>query len=241
MRAQSMNLARHRRRATWHAAGFRIFAVLFLTLALGSGPALAKKKKKKKKKSKTHMIEMTGIDAFDAVFKKAKKLDNKVRNANRKVRKSKKALVKALKLGKKSTYGDALKELKKKGKKHIKVAKKGGVPKLSVKKSAPADIKNGVDAVNTLLKNMPGAISDMKGATTASVGLVQEAVKFPDRMKAELAKQGSTGLMAMVTKLPKMGRTVLRNLQTMKSIPGRAADTISDLGSISNQVVKTFK
>ncbi len=238
MLAQTVNRVRSRTRSAWWAHGLRLFTFLALTLVLGGGPAMAKKKKKK---AKTHKIEMTGIDAFDKVFKKARKLDNKIRSADRKVRKSKSALIKALKLGKKSTYADGLKELKKKGKKYIKVAKKGGVPQLSVKSAAPADIKKGVEAINTLLENMPAAISDLNAATEASKGLVQEAIKFPNQIRGELAKGGYTGLIAVITKAPKIGRTTLRNLNTMKSIPGRSARTIKGLAQISNSVVKTFK
>ena len=82
-----------------------------------------------------------------------------------------------------------------------------------------------MDAVNTLLENLPAAISDMKAASKASDGLVQQAVKFPGRIEGELAKKGYTGLIAIVTKAPRIGRTMMRNLNTMKSIPGRAIRT----------------
>jgi len=212
--------------------------MLMLTLVLGGGPALAKKKKKKKK---IYKIEMTGIDTFDAVFKPARKMDNKIRSANRNVRKSKKALTKALKLSKGTTYTEGLKELKRKGKKYIKVVQSGGMPRLSVKSAAPDDIKQGVDAVNTLLKKVPAAIKDVNSAAEASDDLVKAAMKFPQQIQSELAKTGSSGLIALVTKVPKLSKTVLRNLRTMKSIPGRAADTTKDLGKISNTIVKTFK
>ena len=67
----------------------RLLAVVALTLTLTISPALAKKKKKKKKKAvASSQIKKTQIESFDAVFTKAKLMDNKVISAERLVAKS---------------------------------------------------------------------------------------------------------------------------------------------------------
>jgi len=209
-------------------------AAAVLCMGLISGTAHAKKSQIKK-------IEKTGIKAFDKIFDKAKKLDNKIRSANRKVRKSKGDLVKALGLSKGSTYTDAIRALHEKGKKHIQMVKSGTMPSLKASDAAPAEIKDGVKAVNSLLENIPSAINDLKGAATASQGLTAEAMKFPVRIHSELLSKGTSGMIATIFKGPKITRAVLSNLKTMKSIPVRAASTTKNLGEISNTVVNSFQ
>jgi hypothetical protein len=228
--------------------GLRLLAVAALTLTLAVSPALAKKKKgKKKKKAKTtesSKIKQTKINSFDKVFDQAKLMDNKVISAENRVAKSKKALQTVLKISKKKTYKDTIRELKK-YKKHIKMAQKGKVPRLSIKSTTPKkvrkDLKKAIKAVNTLMDNMPAAINDLKDAAVASKELSVQAKKFPDQLRAELAKKGQTGLWAMVTTIPKTGGIIMKNLKIMSTIPGRSARTTKELAEISSTIVKTFK
>jgi hypothetical protein len=224
----------------------RLLAVVALTLTLTISPALAKKKKKKKKKKAvaSSQIKKTQIESFDAVFTKAKLMDNKVISAERRVAKSKKALQTALKLSKKQTYKDCIRELKK-YKKHVKMVQKGKVPRLTIKSTAPKkmkkDLKKAIKSINTLMDNMPAAVVDLKDAAKASVELSKEAKKFPNELKAELSQMGDGGLWAMVTTLPKTGRIIMKNLKIMGTIPGRSANTTKELADISSTIVKTFK
>lgn len=223
----------------------RVCAVLALTLTLGVSPAMAKKKKKKKKKTTTSSkIAKTKIASFDEVFDQAKLMDNKVISAENRVAKSKKALQTALKISKKKSYTDTIRELKR-YKKHIKMVQKGKVPRLSIKSTTPnavkKDLKKAIKAVNTLMDNMPAAIRDLNDATVAAKALKKKANKFPPQISAELAKMGQTGLWAAITTSPKTGKIVMGNLKIMSTIPGRASATTAELAKISNTIVKTFK
>lgn len=249
MRVQTVPNSRPPRSAPFGGMAVRLFAILALTLTLGVSPAMAKKKKKKKKKKAkttvtTSKIKRTKIKSFDKVFDQAKLMDNKVISAENRVAKSKEALATALKISKKKTYKDSIRELKK-YKKHIKMVQKGKVPRLSIKPTTPKkiqkDLKKAIKAVNTLMDNMPAAIKDLKDASVASVELTKQAKKFPNQIKAEMAKKGQTGLLAMLTSIPSTGRTVMGNLKIMSTIPGRTAKTTKELGQISNTIVKTFK
>ena len=96
-----------------------IFMMVSL-LGMGLISADAEAKKKKKKGAPTTIV-MTGVKSFDKVFKQAKKANKKLKAAQSDLRESKIALRSALKLGKKSTYVDGLKELKRRAKGKVKL------------------------------------------------------------------------------------------------------------------------
>jgi hypothetical protein len=214
-----------------------LFTVAAFAFTLSTGPAYAKKKKKKKK----IRIEMTGIKSFDKVFKQARKTDSKIRSAERNLSKSKKALRAALKLKKGTTYTAALSELKQKAKGKVKVAMSGKIPTLKAKEGVPEDIKNGIEAINTLSKSIPASINNLKDAAVASKKMVSAARKFPNRIKKELMGKGVDGLIAVVFKLPKITKTVMRNLKIMSSMPKRAAKVSKELTSISATLTREFR
>lgn len=214
-----------------------MFAVMALSFTLTTSPAHAKKKKKKKKAR----IEMTGIKSFDKVFKQAKKADTKIRSAERNLRKSRKALRSALKLKKTATYTDALQVLKKKAQGKVTVALSGKVPTLKAKEALPTEIMNSIEAINTLTKTIPASINDLKAAAVASKKMVKHAKKFPTSIQKELMSKGVQGLGAVVFKLPKITKTVMRNLKIMSSMPKRSISVSKELAQISSTVAREFK
>jgi hypothetical protein len=91
------------------------------------------------------------------------------------------------------------------------------------------------------MDNMPAAINDLRDAAAASKALSIEAKRFPDQLRAELAKKGQTGLWTLVMTIPKTGGIIMKNLKIMGTIPGRSARTTKELAEISSTIVKTFK
>jgi hypothetical protein len=215
----------------------RLRGIMLLALMVGSvgvsHPAEAKKKRVAK-------IEMTGVKSFDKVFKKAREADRKLKSAERNVRKSKHALRKALKLGKRTTYVQGLKELKGRAKGKLTVVMQGGVPILKAKEAVPTDVMAGIEAVNTLSKSIPSSLRDLKAVTQASTSMYKRANRFPSNIRAELATMGADGLVSLIFKAPKIAKTTLRNIKVIGGMPKRAATVSKDLGQISNAIRKTF-
>jgi len=216
----------------------RLRRFTLLTLVIGamgvSQPAEAKKKRSTK-------IEMTRVKSFDKVFKKAKEADRKLKSAERNVRTSKQALRKALKLGKKTTYVQGLKELKVRAKGKLTVVMAGGVPVLKAKEAVPTDVMAGIEAVNTLSKSIPASLRDLKAVTAASRSMYKRAKKFPNNIRSELATKGADGLIALIFRAPKIAKTTLKNLKIIGSMPKRATSVSKDLGQISGAIRKTFR
>ena len=216
----------------------RVFSQLFLlTVFLGAGmyghPVEAKKKK-------TQSVELTGVDSFDKVFRKAREAERTLKSAERNVRKSKQSFRKSLKLGKKTTYIQGLKELKGRAKGKLTVVMKGGVPTLKPKDAVPSDVMAGIEAVNALSKSIPAALRDMKDVSRASTAMYKRAKQFPNNIQAELASGGADGLIAILFKAPKIAKTTVSNLKIIGAMPKRASVVSQDLGQISNSIRKTF-
>jgi hypothetical protein len=214
------------------ARGLLVLAVM--VAAMGVSPQAEAKKKRAAK------IEMTGVKSFDKVFKKAREADRKLKSAERNVRRSKQALRKALKLGKKTTYVQGLKELKVRARGKLTVVMQGGVPVLKAKEAVPTDVMAGIEAVNTLSKSIPASLRDLKAVTSASTSMYKRAKKFPNNITTELSTMGADGLISVLFRAPKIAKITFRNLKVIGGMPKRAASVSKNLGQISNSIRKTF-
>ena len=212
--------------------------VVFLTAALGLGlvsqPAFAKKKR-------SSTIQMTGIKSFDKIFKKARTTDKRLKSAEKSLKKSKKALRQTLKLGKKATYTDGLKELKTRANGKLRVVMVGGVPSLKASEAVPTEIQASIDAINTLTKSMPSTIRDLKKVARSSTQMYNQSRKFPTNIQREMRSKGLDGLWAIVVKSPKITKKTYRNLKVIGGMPKRATKVNTELVHISSALVKTFK
>ena len=220
--------------------GFRFGGLLMgvVVLGIGLGPVDAHAKKKKKKAPTT--IVMTGVKSFDKVFKQAKKANKKLRAAQSDLRDSKQALRSALKLSKKSTYVDGLKELKRRAKGKVRLYVNKGQLQLKASDAVPTDVKNGVEAVNRLTKTIPSSIRNLKSVTVESTKMFKKARKFPSNLRRELGSQGIDGLIDLVFKAPKITKKTVRNVRVISAMPKRAGKTSKELVQISSTIKDIF-
>jgi hypothetical protein len=213
------------------------FSALFLALfgmAMVSTPAEAKRKR-------TQTIQMTGVKSFDKVFKKARKANKRLKSAEKNLRDSKKALRQTLKLGKKATYIDGIKELKRRADGKLRVVMVGGTPRLKATDAIPTEIQNSIDAINTLSTTMPQSVRDLKAVSTSSKQMYTQARKFPTNLRRELASSGVDGMWAIVVKSPKITKRTYKNAKVIGGMPNRAAKVTGELAQISTTLVNTFK
>lgn len=215
-------------------ASFVFFLAALLSVGLVSQPAFAKKKR-------ASTVQLTGIKSFDKIFKKARTTDKKLKSAEKNLRESKKALRQTLKLSKKSTYVQGLKELKKRANGKLRVAMVGGVPSLKASEAVPSEIQASIDAINTLTKSMPSTIRDLKSMARSSTQMYNQSRNFPTNIQRELRSKGLDGLWALVVKAPKITKKTYRNLKVIGGMPKRATKVNTELAQISASLVKTFK
>ena len=102
-------------------------------------------------KKKGDQITMTGIDAFDSVFKQVGDIDHTLAGIEGQLRDGKNNLNSALDLKKGTTLADGLAELQKRGGSKIKVATdRGSMPRLEAEDGVPTNVRNAVNAVNDM-------------------------------------------------------------------------------------------
>ena len=207
--------------------------VLMVTAVLGLGliSADAEAKKKRKKGPPTH-IRMTGVKSFDTVFRQARKANNKLKAAQSDLRESKVALRSALGLGKRSTYVQGLRELKRRADGKLRVWVDGGRVQLKATDAIPSDVQKGVDAVNQLTRS--------NGVRKESTKMFKKAQRFPNNMQRELGQQGIDGLWDLLFRAPKITRKTLHNVRVIGAMPQRAARTSADLVQVSTTVKDIF-
>jgi len=218
------------RRSAWIHSAIAVVAALAVT---APGPAMAKKNKKKKKQA-VH-VQLTGVKSLDKVFKPLKKIDQKVTKAQKQRRKGKAAINSALGLKQGTSLPAAMAHLKKEAKGKVKVKMKGGTPTLHASDALPPNIKEGIEAVNVLLKSYPTAVKELAGVPKQATKLVKEAKALPQTLKSEL------------TSNPTQAITIVRNIGVVKDnikvasqLPKRATKVTKGLNKDLKIMVTAF-
>ena len=217
------------RRFAWIQSAIAVAAALAIAVP---GPALAKKKKKK---TKSAHVKLTGVKSLDRVFKPLKKIDQKVTKAQKHRRKGKESINAALGLKKGTSLPAAISHLKKEAAGKVQVKMKGGTPPLQAADALPTNIREGVEAVNVLLKSYPKAVKELAGVPKQATKLVKQAKALPKSLKSEL------------TSNPTQAITIVRNLGTVKDnikaasqLPKRATKVTKGLNKDLKIMVSAF-
>ncbi len=222
------------RSSSFRSHRFGLVLVALLGAIAFSPPAEAKRKR-------TRAIQMTGVQSFDKVFKKARTANKRLRSAEKNLRDSNTALRQTLKLSRKSTYVQGLRELKRRANGKLRVVMVGGTPRLKATDAIPSEIQKSIDAINTLTTTMPQSVRDLKNVTLSSRQMYKQARNFPTNIRRELSSNGIDGMFAVVVKSPRIAKRTYRNAKVIGAMPKRAANVSTELAQISTALVKTFK
>ena len=185
-------------------------------------------------------IRMTGVKSFDKVFKEARAANNKLKAAQKDLRESKAALRAAMGLGKRSTYEQGLRELKRRADGKLRVWVDGGRVQLKATDAVPSDVRKGVDAVNKLANSIPSAVRNLDGVRKRSKKMFKQAQKFPSNMARELGQEGIDGLWDLLFRAPKITRKTLHNVRVIGAMPKRAVNTSAELVQVSTTIKDIF-
>ena len=213
--------------------------VLFLTVLFGVTILAGEVSAKKKKNTPPNAIVMTNVQSFDKVFRQAQSANGKLKAAQASIRTSKIALRSALKLKKRSTYLQGLKQLKRRARGKIKVFMTQGKLQIKATDAVPTDVRKGIRAVNQLTKTIPSSLKNLKGVSTDSKRMAKQVENFPVNLQAELKRQGDNGL-TLASKMPKATRVTLNNIKVIGSMPKRAMRTTTELIQITKMIQEVF-
>ena len=216
---------------------FRKIAALVATLALGTllmSDAHAGKEPEKGK-AEVPTIEMTGLEAFDAVFTEFKNIDDKVANAESAMKTAKRKLNEALALEKGTPLKDGIADLKAKSEGKVKVAMKGKQPTLEASDAVPENVANAIQAVNEMTEQLTISIDELASVPEDIKRLTEASAAFPSTIKDELTKSG-----AKITAAPKILKTLKGNIAATSQLPDRSGKVAGRAGSMVMMVADTF-
>ena len=203
-------------------------------LTMMATPAEAKRKR-------TRAIQMTGVQSFDKVFKKARTANKRLRSAERNLRDSRTALRQTLKLKQRTTYVQGLRELKRRANGKLRVVMVGGTPRLKATDAVPTEILKSIQAINRLTVSMPQSVRDLKAVSRSSKQMYNQSRRFPANIQRELSRTGVDGIWSIVVRSPRIAKRTHRNLKVIGGMPKRAARVSSELAQISTALVQSFK
>ena len=218
-----------------------LFSVLLLASALGAGDAFAKEKGKGKGKGKDEDagIQMTGIEAFDSVFKKVGQIDRKLTQSEHQLRTGKNNLNAALDLKRGTPLTDGLAELKRRAGNKVELAAgSGAVPKLAVKDAVPSNVANAVNAVNSMTENFAASINELTSLTPEIEQLVKQTSKMPSRLKTEFAKDSN--LIERLFKLPKTTKALTNDIKITTGLADRTTSLTNRMTEVLDVVYSEF-
>jgi len=195
---------------------------------------------KGKKEAPAH-IQMTGIEAFDSVFKQVDDIDHTLSTIEGQLRDDKNNLNTALALKKGTSITDGLTELKSRAGNKVSLAMdKGAVPKLEASDAVPSNVKGGVDAVNEMTTNFGASIEQLTGLAPDMEKLVKQTGKMPGRLVDEFKKGGNGGLFDRLFKMPKVAKTLKGDLAVTAGLSDRAQGIQDRMNDIMGAVESSF-
>jgi len=195
----------------------------------------------KNAKKKGDQITMTGIDAFDSVFKQVGDIDHTLAGIEGQLRDGKGNLNTALDLKKGTTLSDGLAELQKRGGSKIKLATdRGAMPKLEAEDGVPTNVRNAVDAVNAMTANFGGSLDQLTSLAPDIEKLAKQSGKMPGRLVEEFKKSGNGGLFDRLFKLPKAAKALKGDIAVTTGLPDRAAGLSDRMNDILGTVEGSF-
>lgn len=181
-------------------------------------------------------VKMVGIDSVDDVLKQVKKLDNLVDDASKQRTLARDGLNTALGLKKGTPLDDALNDLRKKAAGKVKVVSRGGQLALEPTDAVPANVKQGIDALNNAFTGYTSAIISLKDVPGEAVKLKGKCQKLPKKFKKEVL--GGNPL-KIIKSIKKVG--VLKDdVKIALELPKRTAKVTKGLNSDMGMMVGTF-
>lgn len=209
-------------------------------LVIGSlvfgGDAFAKDKKKKKDKE-DEGIQMTGIEAFDSVFKRVGEIDGRLAASEAELRTGKGNLNTALELKRGTPISDGIAELQDRAAGKVSLAvNKQAMPKLTVDQAVPSNVQSAVDAVNAMTVNFSTSLTELAALAPEIDGLVKETRKMPARLKDEF----DGGALDMLFTLPKVSKALTHDIDITTGLAARSTSVTTRMTDVLGVVQSEF-
>lgn len=174
--------------------------------------------------SQVREIKMTGIDAFDNVFREARDIDNRLDGAREKITSGRNNLNSALGLTKGTPFKDAVSDLRAKTKGKLELVMQGATPQLKVKDAIPTNVQSAVDSLNGSMQNYKNAADDILGIKGEVKSVVNAVKDFPSRLSQDYKSMNIS-----LVDLPDQINTVKNNVRLIGNFPHRVDKLTGEL------------
>jgi hypothetical protein len=181
-------------------------------------------------------IERTGLGTMDQFFGQVQGLVDRLQVAQKDLAKGSDDLRTALDLATGTPLKDAFQDLKTKAQGKIKVAMEGNKPHLSASDAVPANVLQGIDAVNALVDADVSAATACTDVASQSAPLAQQAPGMVAKVPADAKSAG-----LKLTEIPGVTKKVKHNVDVTIALPGEAQKTLAAAKDSLDLVVSTFQ
>jgi len=202
----------------------RFIVLLLMATALSATPEAPTAIAAKAKQSSN--IRLVGVKSFDKVFREARDLSSTLTDASQRRKTARLNLNTALGLKSKTTFEDALRELRSRAKGKVKVSARGGKPKLQATDAVPSNVQAGIDAANAAVDDYTRLLSDLASMPESCAEMARKARQLS---AADLRSELSVRSVSDVRKRVRQVKKVRSNLQTMQKMPNRSQRLMSNL------------
>ena len=175
-------------------------------------------------------IKTVGIKSYDAIFMKAKKIDQTVTQVEKNIKNAKLNFNKAVGLSKKSTYTEGIAKLQKQAGKDISMVFRGQIPTISTTSHVPPKIKKGVQALNNALKNQVQGLKKLSTVPKQTKTLSKEIQNSIGNLQIPIST---------LLNIKKM-KTIHNNVRRISKLPSRTKKITQTISNQLRNICKAF-
>lgn len=193
-----------------------------LTAPIALAPVEAQAAKVSEKKDIPE-IEMTGIEAFDSVFRQVKDIHGTLDNVQGRLDTATNQIAAAVHQPEGTSLAMSMWELKQQVQGPIEVKMQGTTPKLTVGGNGAGEAEAAIQAVNTAALEVAKLPADLAQLPQQVMALVNSCKAFPSQLNPQLLQEA--GLKPL--ELPKVAKTLGRNVKATAATPQRIESLVA--------------
>ncbi|MBN1337506.1 MAG: hypothetical protein JXB39_16255 [Deltaproteobacteria bacterium] len=167
-------------------------------------------------------IQKTGLASMDQFFGQVQGLVDRLQAAQKQLHQGSTNLNTALGLTMDGPLQSALTSLKDRGEGKLSVAMEGNKPRLKAADAVPANVQQGIDAVNDMVDADLAAVEACEHVATESEPLAEKAPGMVMKVPADAKGAG-----LKVTEIPAVTKKVKHNVDVTTALPDQARKTLA--------------
>lgn len=176
--------------------------------------------------SSSSKIETIGVRSFDQVFSEARDVDNTLISAQQSRQSGRRDLNEVLGLDAKTSFEDALRELRSLGEGKLKVVNRGNVPSLQASEAVPSNVQNAIDTVNSTVSEYQSLLTSLADIPEQCSEISQQASQLS---VADLRSETQIRSISDISERIQQARQLRDNVEVVRKLPQKSQRLMSNL------------